>query len=82
MHEQSEYKDNIIKWQKQTQKILLEKNASLTGMAKMAKPYLDVLIYYDSDEDWALLKAFFCQDEGKQVGTRVGKMEKSEESTV
>ena len=63
-----EYAEKEVEVLKQQKKELLDKNKSLSkekryfaGAYNMGKPYLDALIYCDSDEDWALLEAFFVK---------------------
>ncbi len=65
LREQNEYKDLVIKnkenkskWQKRIIEQLKKENAELV---RIVKPYLDALLYCDSEEDWALLEAFFAK---------------------
>lgn len=52
----NEYKDEIIEMQKQD----IEKlGRTKEDILRIAKPYLDALLYCNSEEDWALFETFF-----------------------
>jgi hypothetical protein len=53
---QEQYKETVIRLQKEEIEKLTK---TKEGILRIAKPYLDALLYLKSDEDWELLENFF-----------------------
>jgi len=55
---QEQYKETVIRFQKEEIEKLTK---TKKGILRIAKPYLDSLLYCNSEEDWELLGAWFAK---------------------